>query len=133
VPHERLALLQEGMIVFFFEKRWNGWRFFTKCALLLLWFPMVATRLRKAKPKTFWRIPSIWDQDARLRSIPTDDPKLLKIERRQRNRNERKAARQRKATPIKDPDLIDLMARTTDAKPTQEAQPPQEDDEERTS
>ena len=42
VPHERLALVEAGMIVVFFENRWNGWNFFRKCALLLHWWPVVA-------------------------------------------------------------------------------------------
>src|SRR5258708_35276693 len=60
VPHERLALIEEGLIVLFFENRWNNWKFFANCALLLHWLPNIAKQLPRARPKTFWRIPSIW-------------------------------------------------------------------------
>ncbi|MEA2951836.1 MAG: hypothetical protein QOJ96_1356 [Alphaproteobacteria bacterium] len=48
VPHERLALVQEGMIVIFFEGRWSQWRFFSKCALLLHWWPVIEKKLKTA-------------------------------------------------------------------------------------
>jgi hypothetical protein len=35
VSPERLALVEEGMIVIFFEDSWNNKRFFTKCAFLM--------------------------------------------------------------------------------------------------
>ena len=54
VPHERIALVEEGMIVFFFERQWNKWRFFTKCALLLLWWPVVVKQIRAAKADVFY-------------------------------------------------------------------------------
>jgi hypothetical protein len=30
VPHERLALIQAGMLVFFFDGKWSQWDFFSK-------------------------------------------------------------------------------------------------------
>jgi hypothetical protein len=111
-PHERLALIEEGMIVLFFENRWNNWKFFAKCALLLHWLPIIAKHLPKAKPKTFWRIPSIWDEKGKLRSISTDDPRQLRIERRRIAVVERKAKPSRKplqSKPARPMDLVDLM------------------------
>ncbi|MCP3397147.1 hypothetical protein [Bradyrhizobium sp. CCGB20] len=49
-PHERLALIECGMIVIFFESQWSGWKFFRKCALLLHWWPEIAMKLKRAKP-----------------------------------------------------------------------------------
>jgi hypothetical protein len=124
VPHERLALLDEGLIVLFFENRWNNWKFFTKCALLLLWFPAIAKTVKIAAPKTFWRIPSIWDEKAKLRPQSTGDPKLEKRERKQSIREKTKKlvkgrinqaiARIRKASRTDQPDFHDLMAPRND-------------------
>src|ERR1700733_1539875 len=56
VPHERLALVEHGFVVIFFENQWSNWKFFRKCALLLHWWPSVATRVKRGKPG-FWYIP----------------------------------------------------------------------------
>lgn len=32
-PHERLALIEEGMTVFFFSNQWSNWNFFFVSAL----------------------------------------------------------------------------------------------------
>lgn len=55
-PHERLALLEEGMIVVFFGKKWSSWQFFRKCALILCWWPKIVTTVKKAERGTFWRV-----------------------------------------------------------------------------
>ena len=31
-PHERLALVQQGMVTIFFEPKWSKWVFFRKCS-----------------------------------------------------------------------------------------------------
>lgn len=82
VPHERLALVELGFIVLFFEPQWSGWKFFRKCALLLHWWPVIATKIKskKTKPGTFWHIPSNWPEQGRLKSVSNQDQKFLKIE-----------------------------------------------------
>jgi hypothetical protein len=60
VPHERLALLEEGMVVIFFDGNWNNWDFFKKSSLLIHWWPELVKQLKTAKPKSFWHIPAIW-------------------------------------------------------------------------
>jgi hypothetical protein len=45
VPHERLALIQHGMLVFFFDTKWNQWEFFRKCSLLIHHWPAIAKRI----------------------------------------------------------------------------------------
>lgn len=55
VQHERLALVQAGMVVIFFENRWSNHRFWTKCAILLHWWPVVVTTIKKAPAPSFWR------------------------------------------------------------------------------
>jgi len=124
IPHERLALLDEGLIVLFFENRWNNWKFFTKCALLLLWFPAIAKTAKTATPKTFWRIPSIWDEKAKLRPQSTGDLKLEKLERKRSSREKAKkrveghikqaAERIHKVSQADQPDFHDLMAPRND-------------------
>lgn len=78
-PHERLALIESGMIVFFFSSKWSGWKFFRKCSLLLHWWPDIASRAKRAKKGTFWRIPSNWNEKGRLEAVSTEDRKLVKI------------------------------------------------------
>ena len=48
-PHERLALIEAGMIVIFFEPKWNKWKFFDKCALLMHWWPILAYKVKFAE------------------------------------------------------------------------------------
>nr|MCK7670075.1 hypothetical protein [Bradyrhizobium sp. 2S1] len=99
--HERLALVEEGMIVLFFENAWNQWGYFHKCSLLLHWWPMIVKQLKTAKPSSFWHIPATWPktESAKLRSVPNHDLKLEKIERQKadqpRIRAERAAKRQK--------------------------------------
>jgi hypothetical protein len=118
VPHERKALLDEGMVVLFFENSWNNWKFFAKSALLLFWWPAIARQLKTAKPKSFWRIPSIWIEKEKLRKIPTDDPRAARIERRIIAKVARKAAAKKEQVkrdskrPLQ-ADFHDLMARET--------------------
>lgn len=97
-PHERLALLEEGMIVFFFGKQWANWNFFRKCSLLLHWWPNVARCAKRAKPGTFWRIAAIYKEKGRLQSIPTDDQKLVRIERQRAAQDKVATARKAKKT-----------------------------------
>jgi len=83
VPQERLALVELGLIVLFFENQWSGWKFFRKCALLLHWWPVIAAKIKskKTKPGTFWHIPSNWPENGRLKSVSNQDQKALQIEK----------------------------------------------------
>ena len=90
VPHERLALIECGFVVIFFESQWSNWKFFRKCALLLHWWPQVAAKARKAKPGSFWHIPCHWQEKGKLRKVPNEDPRLLKIERQKKKTRKRK-------------------------------------------
>lgn len=82
VPHERLALVELGFIVIFFESQWSGWKFFRKCALLLHWWPVIAAKIKSKRtmPGSFWHIPSNWPEKGKLRAVSNEDPRLLKIE-----------------------------------------------------
>lgn len=75
VSPERLALVEEGMIVIFFEDSWNNKLFFTKCALLMHWWPVIA----RAKPCSFYHVPSNWKENGKLRKVSNADQKKLKI------------------------------------------------------
>lgn len=66
VPHERLALQQLGLVGIFFERNWGQWNFFCKSALLLKWWPKVASKLQKATPGTMWCIPNDWRDSEEL-------------------------------------------------------------------
>jgi len=112
VPHERLALIQAGMLVFFFDGKWSQWEFFRKCSLLIHHWPAVAARIKRGKAPAFWHIPLSWHERAKLRKVSTDDPKKLKIERKAKpQRTSRKPVASKKIEPptARDPTLLDLM------------------------
>lgn len=111
---ERLALLQAGMIVFFFENRWNGWLFWSKTSLLLHWWPLVIAKAKTARRGTFWHIPAEWPdfkkKSRHLRQASTEDLKLAKIERQKADGVRIRAERaKKKALAARPHDLVDLM------------------------
>jgi len=81
VPHERLALIEGNFVVVFFENRWSGWNFCRKCAFLLHWWPEIARTVKRAKPRSFFHIPSTWEDGAKLRRVSNADQRKLKMER----------------------------------------------------
>ncbi|MGH6838216.1 MAG: hypothetical protein ACREDT_05355 [Methylocella sp.] len=91
--HERLALIEYGFVVIFFESQWSNWKFWRKCALLIHWWPVIATKIKRAKKASFYHVPCNWTEDGKLRWVSNKDPKLLKIERR--------TAMNRRKKPIK--------------------------------
>lgn len=90
-PHERLALLEEKMIVCFFGSQWSHWKFFKKCALVINWWPSILRTMGTAEKGTFWRVPTNWMEDGELEPLPTEDKRLVRI-LRQRERQARVAA-----------------------------------------
>jgi hypothetical protein len=56
-PHERLALIEHGFIVIFFEAQWSDWKFWRKCALLIHWWPLSLPRSggQKRRPSIMYR------------------------------------------------------------------------------
>jgi len=94
VPHERMALVQNGMLVFFFDSKWNEWDFFRKVSLLIYHWPAIAARIKGGRAPAFWYIPLSWNEKAKLRKVPTEDPRLIKA---------KKAAKPRRAPPKKAP------------------------------
>lgn len=105
VPHERLALIELGFVVIFFENQWSNWKFFRQCALLLHWWPVVARRIKKAKPG-FWHIPCHWKENGTLRKVSSEDPRLLKLERKQRGARKKRSKKSAEGAKIKPPDLF---------------------------
>ena len=93
IPHERLALIEAGFVVIFFESQWSNWDYFRKVALLLAWWERVAVRIKRAKPGSFYHIPCSWGGDSKLRKVPNEDPRLLKIERRKKTARKKKPQR----------------------------------------
>ena len=89
--HERLALLEAGLIVCFFTPQWSSWKFNRKCALLINWWPVIVKTMATAEKSTFWQIPSNWQEDGSLISLPTNDKKLARIQK-QLEKQERVAA-----------------------------------------
>lgn len=95
IPHERLALVEAGMIVFFVSEKWNSWQFCRKCSLLIHWWPAIVTTAKNAKPSEFYRIPANWADKQKIEKIANEDLKLLKIERQKSKRGVVRAGRQR--------------------------------------
>jgi hypothetical protein len=81
IAHERLALVESGMIVFFFERKWSSWQFYRKCSLLLNWWPHIADKAKRARKGSFWCVPNNWAEDGILRRLQNNDKKKLKIEK----------------------------------------------------
>ena len=106
VPHERLALINAGMITIFFEAKWNQRGFFEKCAHLMLWWPIIARKVKRAKRGSFWKVPNDWTASDRgkLRPISNRDPHELKLERRAKALAKQRAAKKRstKRPPVTD-------------------------------
>lgn len=89
-PHERLALIEHGFVVFFFENQWSNWKFWRKCALLIHWWPVILAKMKRAKKASFYRVPCAWPDDGKLKWISNKDPRLLKIEKRDASARRRK-------------------------------------------
>lgn len=107
-PHERLALVEAGMVVVFFENQWSQWKFFRKCALLLNWWPTIIKQLKTAKPKTFLCVPSAWPEKGKLRQVSSDDLKLQKIQRQKAAQKDIQAARQHRRKALLQPKQIEM-------------------------
>jgi hypothetical protein len=125
VPHERLALVELGLVVIFFESQWSNWKFFRKCALLLHWWPVIATKIKKAKPG-FWHVPCNWSEKGKLRRVSNEDSRKLKLERRQTVPKPRRRKPTKVTPPPKTSDgpLFEFVERTAKAnedKPIQDA------------
>ncbi len=101
VAHERLALVESGMIVFFFERKWSDWQFYRKCSLLLNWWPHIAEKAKRAKKGSFWCIPNNWAEDGTLRRLTNQDKKRLKIEKQISRKSIRKKPVQKAADRTK--------------------------------
>ena len=108
-PHERLALLEEKMIVVFFGRGWDNLKFFQKSAFLLNWWPIIAETVRRAKPATFWRVPAKWELEPGLTPISTADLKLEKILRQKAAQKRVSSARKAKMQPAARPSLFDAL------------------------
>lgn len=118
VPHERLALIECGMITIFFEARWNNWNFFDKCAHLMHWWPVIDKKVRRAPKGSFWAIPLNWTASAggKLRKISNRDPGELKLERRAKLLAKRIRATRKPGLVTPTEDLFAFADRLTDAK-----------------
>jgi hypothetical protein len=101
--HERLALIEGGFIVIFFEAQWSDWKFWRKCALLIHWWPSIAAKIRRAKKASFYHVPCNWAEDGKLRWVSNKDPKLLKIERRAIARRRGKPTKKAKTAVLSRP------------------------------
>lgn len=105
VPHERVALVETGMIVIFFESQWSRWPFCTKCAHLLHWWPVISAALKEAQAASFFHVPSTWDLSKGLRTVPNHDQKLVKIARQKEAQPRVAAARRSRRSLASQGDL----------------------------
>lgn len=59
VPHERQAIMETGLSVFFFEKRWNNFSFYNKSAMILVWWTTIH-KYAADHDVSCWQIPNQW-------------------------------------------------------------------------
>lgn len=78
---EREALVEAGMIVFFFDPAWNNMPFCDKCAMLLRWWPTLLQTAATAASPSFWRVPATWKSDVGIVQASHADFRLERIER----------------------------------------------------
>ena len=119
VPQERMALVELGFVVIFFENQWSNWKFFRKCALLLHWWPVIAAKAlnKRTRAGTFWHIPSIWPLDkGKLKAVSNKDPKLLKIDQ-QRKAGRKKQTAKAAEKKVSDGPLFEYAESKTQKKP----------------
>lgn len=128
-PHERLALVEEGMVVIFFENQWNEWDFFHKCSLLLHWWPIIVRQIKTATPSSFWAVPSAWPAKGKgkLRSVSNKDLKFEKIERQKAAQPKVKAERAKRRATLAQPDFLkELETQNVEAKtPSEPSEAPE--------
>lgn len=58
--HELAALVESGLVTYFFQRQWTGASFFTKSAMLMHWWPKVREHMGTAAKGTCWEIPYQW-------------------------------------------------------------------------
>lgn len=61
--HERKALLDLGLIVFFLPPKWNNETFMDRAAFLLRWWSVIVECAQTSGPSTCWEVPYIWTPD----------------------------------------------------------------------
>lgn len=66
---EQHALMQLGLIVFFFPPVWNRWPMTSKCGFLLHWWPAILERAANSKPKQFWELSSSWSNVGDFKNV----------------------------------------------------------------
>jgi hypothetical protein len=59
--HERRALTDENMIVFFFSPAWSRRNSFVKSAMLLNWWPKILETASAAANPSLWNVPFQWE------------------------------------------------------------------------
>jgi hypothetical protein len=58
--HELAALVESGLVTYFFQRQWSDASFFTKSAMLLHWWKPVRDHMDTAAKGTCWEIPYQW-------------------------------------------------------------------------
>src|SRR5215207_1555340 len=113
-PHERLALYQQKLIVFFFEHKWNGRDFFGKSAVLLAWWPRLVERAKTAAPRTFLVIPNDVRPEGEFRDVSLgqtelfrENPTIVTVRRRRAPRRDRPQPMQKPVQTTFFPELLE--------------------------
>lgn len=117
-PHERLALVQANMVVFFFDRSWNNEAFWAKCSLLLRWWPMMIEAAKAAPTPSFWVVPATWSARSEIRQVPHHDLRLERILRQKARAPEVRRARRRRNLENPNQAALDLEGKN-DNQPAQ--------------
>ncbi|MBW6396793.1 hypothetical protein KPL78_02990 [Roseomonas sp. HJA6] len=113
-PAELLALIENKQVVFYFPTKWNSWKFPRKSAFLLVWFERIIKFSRTAKPRSLYRIPERWSDDADFLIINTPTPLKLSIRGPLASASSVKKAKKNQKiqrSPAPEPQLLAMMRR----------------------
>lgn len=66
---EQAALMDLGLIVFFFPPAWNHWNMTDKCAFLLKWWPAIIEKAEQSKPRDLWEMKLSWTSTGEFKNV----------------------------------------------------------------
>lgn len=71
--HELIALCTNGLITYFFDRRWGQQDFYVKSAMMLKWWPQISKHMITSDVGRCWEIPFVWNRSAFKDVTPPTD------------------------------------------------------------
>ena len=111
VPQELRAIVDGGLVAFFFPNQWNKWKFPRKSALILVWLERIIEEARASRPGSLYRIPHNWSPDAAFLRINEPTPlRLLEREHHVRPKKAIPKPTQKRKPILQQADLLESPA-----------------------